>query len=513
LTDSANRVANAASALVKVVIDSPKVYAGADTLVPVGGVIRLHGQVSDGLGRIVRTEWRIGSAFRVASPDTQFAASTPGTFDFVLRAVDDDGLVAVDSVRVTVTASTSASLTELSLIGIAFDTAFLSNRYIYSASVGNSVASVKVKASVAANSRATLKVKRTPLASGGTTTAIPLNVGINLIDVEVTAQDTTIRQNYLISVHRAANNNATLQSLSTSLGPVTPAFKDTIYAYTLQAPFRTGAVTITAAPAAITTQLTLNGNAFVPNQASDSIDLTEALTQIRIETVAEAGNALAYTLTVQRDTASDEVVSDFENRSPMNSLGGMWNFFDDSPNGGNSKVLSSDTANPTPVIDASSFAAGYASSEALALGFRFGTVKPVTCGGTCTFPNYVGLSTAFMPFADSSADLTGATAITFFAKADTAMILRFAVKTANVKDFGFYQALITVTEEWKPFTVYLRPGSDPEELAQPNWANVAPFVLSKVTGLDIQISAEENTTLSQGSVLFDDVTIVGWRRP
>jgi hypothetical protein len=479
----------------------------------VGGVIRLGGQVSDGLGRIVRTEWRIGGSYRIASPDTQFAAATPGVFDFVLRAIDDDGLVAMDSVRVTVTASTLATLSELGLVGITFDSSFQANRYIYSASVENSVNSVMVKASVVANSKATLKVKGMPLLSGNTTSAISLKVGNNLIDVEVTAQDTNVHQNYLISINRAPNTNALLQTLFTSLGSVTPAFKDTIYSYTVQAPFRTRAITVSAAPVANTTELTLNGNEFAWSHASDSIPLTNANTQIHVVTRAEAGNELTYTIIVRRDTASNELVSDFETRSAKNSVGASWTYFDDTPSGGNSMVLSGDTTVSPTTVDSNSFSEGYGPSlGALVFGFRLGTIQP-GCGPSCTFSNCLGLSTALMPYTDTVANLTCATAITFYAKADTAMVARFIVKTKNVLDFGYYQSLVTVTTEWKKHTVYLRAGADPQELAQPTWATRSPFSIHLVEGLDIQISAEENTTLSQGQVLFDDLTIMGWRRP
>lgn len=515
LVDSAGRIANAASAHVKAVIDSPKVSAGIDTIVPVGGVIRLHGQASDGLGRIVRTEWRIGGIYRVASPDTQFAAAAPGTFDYVLRAIDDDGLIAIDSVRVTVTPSTSAALSELSLVGVVFDTAFQPNRYLYSARVANGVTSVKVKAAVAANSQATLKVKGAPLASGGTTTAINLNAGVNLIDVVVTAQDTSIRQNYLISVTRAQNSNAFLQSLFTSLGPVSPDFRDTIYNYTVQAPYRTHSVTISASAQATTTKLTLNGTAFAKNTASDSIALTGATTQIPILSLAEAGNSLSYTLNVQRDTASDEVVSDFENRSTLNSLGGHWSYLDDSKDGGNSVILSGDTSTHPSGVDATSFAAGNAeSSGALLLNFRYGTVQPTACGGVCTYGNFVGIYAPLKPYADSTVDLTGATAITFYAKADTAMVARFSVQTNNVKDFGYYRSMISITEEWKKFTVYLRVGTDPEELARPPWSvDPKPFLPDLAMAIDFQFSAEDNATITGGNAWIDDVTIVGWRKP
>ncbi len=514
LEDSVGRIANAASAHVKVVIDSPKVYAGVDTIVPVGGVIRLRGQASDDLGDIVRTEWRIGGIYRLASPDTQFAAATPGTFDYVLRAIDDDGLFAIDSVRVTVSPSTSAALSELSLVGIDFDTAFRANRYIYSASVANSVTSVKVNASVASNSKATLKVKGTPLTSGNTTAAINLNVGVNLLDVVVTAQDTNIHQNYLISVTRAANSSALLQSLLTSLGPVSPSFRDTIYNYTVQAPYRTNSVTISVAAQATTTKLTLNGNAFAKNTATDSIVLTGATTQIRVISLAEAGNTLTYTLTVQRDTASDEIVSDFEKRSTLNSLGGYWSFVDDSQGGGNSRVLSGDTTTRPTTITASSWGVGNAGTTgALLLNFRFGNVNP-TCGTGCTFGNYVGYYTPLKPIADSVVNLTGATAFTFYAKADTNLNLRFIVQTNNILSEAYYQSMVSITTEWKKFTVYLRVGVNPGEFAQPAWStDPMPFSLNRVTGLFLQLSKEDNAAVTRSNMLIDDLTILGWRKP
>lgn len=85
--------------------DAPTVDAGKDTVVPVGGVIKLHAKGDDRFGPIVTREWKLNDGFWTVSPqqETQRTApDEPGALTFILRVTDSDGLTSQDTLVVTI---------------------------------------------------------------------------------------------------------------------------------------------------------------------------------------------------------------------------------------------------------------------------------------------------------------------------------------------------------------------------------------------------------------------------
>ncbi|OXM82574.1 hypothetical protein CF651_30295 [Paenibacillus rigui] len=97
--------------------------------------------------------------------------------------------------------SSNADLSDLTLSSGTLSPAFTSGGTSYSTNVANDVSSITVTAT-ASDSNATLKVNGTAIASGQVSGAISLNVGSNLINIEVTAQNGT-PNTYTIVVSRA----------------------------------------------------------------------------------------------------------------------------------------------------------------------------------------------------------------------------------------------------------------------------------------------------------------------
>jgi hypothetical protein len=91
---------------VRIVADPPKASAAGDTVVSLGDSVRVRGGGTDGYGRIVKWEWRVGAggAYREAQAETwltmprEAAKGVPVT----LRVTDDDGLTAEATVHVDV---------------------------------------------------------------------------------------------------------------------------------------------------------------------------------------------------------------------------------------------------------------------------------------------------------------------------------------------------------------------------------------------------------------------------
>jgi hypothetical protein len=107
-----------------------------------------------------------------------------------------------------ITASSDATLSNLTISSGTLTPTFAPGTTSYADSVTNEVTSVTVTPTMN-QANAIIKVNTVTVASGSASDAISLNVGDNVITVEVTAQDTTTTRNYTITVVRAAEEITT----------------------------------------------------------------------------------------------------------------------------------------------------------------------------------------------------------------------------------------------------------------------------------------------------------------
>jgi len=225
---------------------------------------------------------------------------------------------------------------------------------------------------------------------------------------------------------------------------------------------------------------------------------------------------LAVALGAHAQTAAASVLDNFEAGSNQNKFLGYSYFYNDATDGGTSVVTSAHVGSkPSEVlVDSTSFDAGYASTKSLKMAFTYGANKPKSCGGTCAYGQMVGFGTQFIPGTDvasgtgTTLDLTGASAITFYAKASVAMKMRVEVTTTNVADFGFFVSNVSVGTDWGPQTVLLSTGLG--GINQPSWAVVEPFDPKLVQKLQFSISADDNAGLLGGTVWLDSIVIQGY---
>lgn len=205
------------------------------------------------------------------------------------------------------------------------------------------------------------------------------------------------------------------------------------------------------------------------------------------------------------------LISDFEAESSANPppLGMGWYFYDDVSAGGNSKVTTAtnmlDTSFTPPksdyFFDSTTYTAGAnGSGQSLKFGFTLGTVRP-SCGGTCTYAPGLGMGI------NIPLELSGATGISFWAKADAPTKVVFHVATLGVKDNGHHAKLLSLTTSWTKYTVTLA------ELAQPSWAAKVAFNQAEFTGLGWGVSKQDNSAMGAGAVYLDHVVIEGWAPP
>lgn len=220
--------------------------------------------------------------------------------------------------------------------------------------------------------------------------------------------------------------------------------------------------------------------------------------------------AVLMPIAVNAAAGDSAVVDDFESGTNQNKFLAYTFYYNDSKDGGNTVIASAKASGAELLYDAAlSVGEGAGgSAKALKLEFTFGSVKPKGCGGTCAYGNMAGMGTGFV--ADGQVlNMTGATAISFWAKASANMAMRVEIATEGVKDFGYHMNAPQLTPTWTKITIPLIEGPD---LQQPTWAEEVPFDLTKMQKIQFAISADDNpSTLTGGTVYIDDIVVHGYK--
>jgi hypothetical protein len=225
------------------------------------------------------------------------------------------------------------------------------------------------------------------------------------------------------------------------------------------------------------------------------------------------------------------IMSDFEITNPMSTpLNGFWFTYGDRLTAteidtimGNSRVTSFDSSTGGPLYDSlynydvKTFPigrTGEVGSRSMRFAYELGD-RRLSCGGTCTYDPYVGFGLTFTTLMDTAGnnilDFTGATAISFWAKAEKDSItvnISVGTKdtTTNASDYG--KTLTISGPEWKKYTISL---VEPTGLTQPSWAAKKPFDLKRATGIGFGINRGMNSLAPSNTLLIDDVVIENWK--
>ena len=198
--------------------------------------------------------------------------------------------------------------------------------------------------------------------------------------------------------------------------------------------------------------------------------------------------------------AESTLLSGFETPGAWNTLGSAWYCFTDKTDSGASVIT---TADSMSFWDSTAYAPGASGSQgSLKVGFRFGDKKPV-CGLACTYAPQVGIGTNM----NGELDITGATAISFWAKADAPLKVGLSVGTTEVTDNGNFGRLVSITGSWAMYSVKL------SDLTQPSWAKKVAFNAAHLKSIGFGISKGDNGTMTTGAYFLDDVAIEGWVPP
>jgi gliding motility-associated-like protein len=213
------------------------------------------------------------------------------------------------TVIVTRTASSTATLSNLTISSGTLAPNFNASLTSYAVSVPNAVSSITVTPT-ATDPNATITVNGTAVASGRASTALSLRVNSNnIVTVVVRAQDgNTVT--YTITVSRTPPTSVVLANLTISSGSLAPNFSSTIFSYASAVANTTTSLTVTATTSDPTNTITVNGIATGSGTPSAPIPLHVNANVITVIVSAPGGVSTTYTITVARAGASIATLSD-----------------------------------------------------------------------------------------------------------------------------------------------------------------------------------------------------------
>lgn len=250
----------------------------------------------------------------------------------------------------------------------------------------------------------------------------------------------------------------------------------------------------------------------------------DGTTRIRINSLilAAALTSAAQAYAGGADT-SEYMMSDFESGQILGTpLNGYWYNYTDKNTAtaidtvyGNSRITSFDSSgfpftDSMGYYDARTFPVGRAGdsgTHSLRIAYALGDRK-LSCGAACSYDPYIGFGMRFTTNADTL-DLTGATAITFWAKSeDSTVVVDVSVGTRDTTTGASdYSQSFTIGKEWKQYEILLVTSA---VFKQPAWAARKPFDPKVATGVNFGISLGANPGRPENGILVDDLAVRNW---
>ena len=202
--------------------------------------------------------------------------------------------------------SSVATLADLALSAGYLDQAFLSDQFVYTATVGF-LTTVTTVTPTTTDAAATVTVNGVDVVSGNASAPIPLAVGKNTLTVIVTADDGVTTGSYTVTVTRESQSSvATLADLTLSAGDLDQAFQSDQFVYTATVGFLTTATTVTPTTSDAAATVSVTGVAVGSGSASAPIPLVVGENTVTVIVTAEDGVSTgAYTVTVTRESANE----------------------------------------------------------------------------------------------------------------------------------------------------------------------------------------------------------------
>jgi hypothetical protein len=222
----------------------------------------------------------------------------------ILSACSGGNNNGVEAFKSVTPPSDDAALAALSASPAVLAPAFSPEVTHYTASVNDAVDSVQIVASVR-NAGAIQTLNGEELASGGSGSTVALQSGSNLITIQVTAVDGSSTHSYQLEITREAalpSTNASLASLTLSVGALVPTFGPDLLQYTARVSNAIDSLQVTAQPADAGASLQLNGAPLSAATPSAPIAITIGSNEIILLVTAEdESSTRSYAVNIIRE--------------------------------------------------------------------------------------------------------------------------------------------------------------------------------------------------------------------
>lgn len=204
----------------------------------------------------------------------------------------------VDGVLTILPVSHDASLSNITLAGLSLSPTFDSATTFYEADAGDANS---VTITPTANEAHAILTINGDAATSGSAKTYSLNGGTNYLQVNVTAEDGTTTNSYVVLVSKNRAVDANLTSLSIGGNPV-PGFDPNVTTYALSVPNTTASVTVGAILSDPRGMISLNVNGTpVEGGAESPVNLVEGDNVIKVKVRAENPSVTkTYTINVHR---------------------------------------------------------------------------------------------------------------------------------------------------------------------------------------------------------------------
>jgi len=195
--------------------------------------------------------------------------------------------------------SENANLSQLSAENVALSPVFDNDTTSYTGDVANSVGEVNITA-MAEDAKAKVQYKVNGVEAAN---PISLDVGSNIIEVMVTAEDQQSTKTYTVIINRAASSNSHLENLSISDGSLTPEFSSAAKNYTTKVANSVTSTIIHTVPEHSGAKVKLKLD---ENEVQSPIPLSVGVNKITVIVTAEDGiTTSTYSVDITREGSSN----------------------------------------------------------------------------------------------------------------------------------------------------------------------------------------------------------------
>ncbi|TBL69305.1 cadherin-like beta sandwich domain-containing protein [Paenibacillus thalictri] len=206
--------------------------------------------------------------------------------------------------------SHDTALSDLTTDAGALTPVFAAGTKSYSRNVANEVSQISVTASLY-DPKGTVTIGGAAAANGVPSSPISLRVGLNNIDVIVTAEDGMTTDHYTINVSREGSNNTALSDLTTDAGVLTPLFAVGTTAYSQTVAHSVYSLSVTASVYEPNATLKIAGVPTPSGVPSAALPLQVGANTIAVDvTAADGVTTGSYTINVTRKPSSNADLAD-----------------------------------------------------------------------------------------------------------------------------------------------------------------------------------------------------------